>query len=553
VETSSISQPTLVLKSTSSQHPQSRMYYLTNDVFDPNFAAVLCSECKNNCNTFHIILDTGCSFAMTYDSNDFVSPPVYDDWGSVQTASETMPLTAFGTIHWNVQTVTGSTFTLTVPVFLVPNSNVKLISPQDYVRYHGLPTNIDHYGGNALEFWMNLQDGTSKVIASIVSGIRLPVMIAQSVPTNCFCGNTTLSDEFTNVLSTNNQNLSPTQKLLMLDHCRLGHLNFQHLQSLYKPKTNIHLGCDKQGESTPNSLSYEEQGELNKQPCLKPKLPGLLSCPIPKCKACLLSKAKSRPQPGKTTTQDATASGAIKRDDIMPGDKISLDHYQSSVRGRLENTFGQEKESSQHIGGTLFVDHASGLILTFHQPTLGTSDTLRSLGLSEQFFEDHNVTIKQFHTDNGVFTSQEFRQLLNDNNYRLSLSGVGAHHQNGVAERAIQTVMWKARTMLIHLQIYWPDHFKANLWPFALTYAAWMHNHTPTQDLGFAPIELFSGIRLHCYDLRRIRVFGCPTYVLDPRLQDGFKIPKWEPRARLGQFLGFSTTHSTTVSLIRNL
>jgi hypothetical protein len=48
-------------------------------------------------------------------------------------------------------------------------------------------------------------------------------------------------------------------------------------------------------------------------------------------------------------------------------------------------------------------------------------------------------------------------------------------------------------------------------------------------------------------------VFGCPSYVLDPRLQDGFKIPKWEPRARLGQFLGFSGSHSTTIGTIRNL
>jgi hypothetical protein len=50
-----------------------------------------------------------------------------------------------------------------------------------------------------------------------------------------------------------------------------------------------------------------------------------------------------------------------------------------------------------------------------------------------------------------------------------------------------------------------------------------------------------------------VRVFGCPSYVLDPRLQDGFKIPKWEPRARLGQFLGFSSSRSTTIGTIRNL
>ena len=52
--------------------------------------------------------------------------------------------------------------------------------------------------------------------------------------------------------------------------------------------------------------------------------------------------------------------------------------------------------------------------------------------------------------------------------------------------------------------------------------------------------------------LRRARVFGCPTYVLDPRLQDGKKIPKWEAQARTGMFLGFSDVHSSTVGLVLN-
>jgi hypothetical protein len=36
-------------------------------------------------------------------------------------------------------------------------------------------------------------------------------------------------------------------------------------------------------------------------------------------------------------------------------------------------------------------------------------------------------------------------------------------------------------------------------------------------------------------------------------LQDGNKIPKWQPRSRRGKFLGLSTTHSTSIGLILNL
>ena len=54
-------------------------------------------------------------------------------------------------------------------------------------------------------------------------------------------------------------------------------------------------------------------------------------------------------------------------------------------------------------------------------------------------------------------------------------------------------------------------------------------------------------------DLLRTHVWGCPCYVLDARLQDGKKLPKWNRRARMGQFLGFSRQHSSTVALVRNL
>jgi hypothetical protein len=47
-------------------------------------------------------------------------------------------------------------------------------------------------------------------------------------------------------------------------------------------------------------------------------------------------------------------------------------------------------------------------------------------------------------------------------------------------------------------------------------------------------------------------VWGCPVFILDPKLQDGKKLPKWVSCARRGQFLGFSTQHSSTVGKILN-
>jgi len=68
------------------------------------------------------------------------------------------------------------------------------------------------------------------------------------------------------------------------------------------------------------------------------------------------------------------------------------------------------------------------------------------------------------------------------------------------------------------------------------------------------PLELISGYHVPNYThLQCLHVWGCPTFVLDQRLQDGKKLPKWSPRSRLGCFMGYSCSHSSSVSLILNM
>ena len=67
---------------------------------------------------------------------------------------------------------------------------------------------------------------------------------------------------------------------------------------------------------------------------------------------------------------------------------------------------------------------------------------------------EYGVELKRFHTDNGIFKSKAFVEALKDNYQMIIKSGVGAHHQNGVAERAIGTVQAMARAMLLHVRFY---------------------------------------------------------------------------------------------------
>ena len=48
-------------------------------------------------------------------------------------------------------------------------------------------------------------------------------------------------------------------------------------------------------------------------------------------------------------------------------------------------------------------------------------------------------------------------------------------------------------------------------------------------------------------------VWGCPSYVLNPSLQAGMKIPRWEPRSTRGVFCGLSMVHSSEVPQVLNL
>jgi hypothetical protein len=175
-----------------------------------------------------------------------------------------------------------------------------------------------------------------------------------------------------------------------------------------------------------------------------------------------------------------------------------------------------------------------------NQSSLGASHTIRSKRSFElDACQNKGVHVEHYHTDNGIFSKTGFTAALDADDQTINFSGTGAHHQNGTAERAIQTVVYKARSILIHASLCWPDEITLDLWPFALDYAVWLYNHTPGRISGLSPEELFTGSSVDCWHLRQARVWGCPTYVLNPRLQDGGRLPKWEPRARTGQFLVF--------------
>jgi len=61
-------------------------------------------------------------------------------------------------------------------------------------------------------------------------------------------------------------------------------------------------------------------------------------------------------------------------------------------------------------------------------------ETLWAKALFERAMLDHGITVQSYQTDNGVFAAKEFMLEIHNMQQSIGFSGVGAHHQNGVAE-----------------------------------------------------------------------------------------------------------------------
>jgi len=97
-----------------------------------------------------------------------------------------------------------------------------------------------------------------------------------------------------------------------------------------------------------------------------------------------------------------------------------------------------------------------------------------------------------------------------------------------MAERVIQTI-YMARTFIVHVSLNLSEQGVDDLylWGFAVKHAVWINKSIPNQTSGLSPLELLTKTKADHRDLLHSHVLDCLVYVLDPKLQDDKKIPKW--------------------------
>ena len=91
-------------------------------------------------------------------------------------------------------------------------------------------------------------------------------------------------------------------------------------------------------------------------------------------------------------------------------------------------------------------------------------------------------------------------------------------------------------------------------WPFALVASADRINNLHVDMHGQTPEMKFSNTIGSSTRLSHFHTFGYPIYILYARLQSvgGGGLPKWDPRARLGIYLGNSPSHAGSVAQVMN-
>jgi transposase InsO family protein len=178
----------------------------------------------------------------------------------------------------------------------------------------------------------------------------------------------------------------------------------------------------------------------------------------PLCSDCTCAKAcrkQWRTKPKKDNTK------ANKR--LSPGDVVSMDQLISSTPGLIACLHGGRPTTEHYISSTVLVDQASDFCYIYHHTSLNSEETVKAKLAFEAEAKRHGVTIKHYHADNGLFRSKNFKAALEKAGQTISYAGVGAHHQNGIAEKRIGDLQHRATTLLLHAQRRWPDAINIHL------------------------------------------------------------------------------------------
>ena len=271
-------------------------------------------------------------------------------------------------------------------------------------------------------------------------------------------------------------------------------------------------------------------------------------CSPPACAVCIYGGMTKRPWRSKPLKLPRSTKMPIAN----PGQCVSIDQMEVREEGFIAQLKGKLTKQ-RYKYATVFVDQFTGLSYAHLQRSLTSTETVEGKLAFEAYARSMGVRICAYHADNGRFADNLFLKSVETAGQTITFCGVGAHHQNGRAEKKIRDLRESARKMLLHSMARWPQAVTIHLWPYALRNATNMSNMVPDSLDGSCKLERFANVPISPR-LKNFHTFGCPVYALKSDLQNNNgTTSKFDARARLGVNLGLSPRHARNVSLILSL
>jgi hypothetical protein len=276
--------------------------------------------------TFSIIWDSGASISISPNKGDFVGPVTTAGVGTrLKGTAKGLSIQGQGQVMLTVLDASGQLRALKVPAYYVPQARVRLLSTTSLLQSYPDET----ISMEAHQLTLSGIRGSSRcdpVVARVNPSNNLPMT------TSYLCSEVGSVPEALNAVitaaSSENHNLSNAQKELIRLHNRLSHVSYKRIQSLMRSGTLAHS---------------EATRHLRTAACKLTELP--------KCAACQFGKQKRGATPGKRSSIVPDREGMLRDDHLAPGERVSVDHFVCSTKGRLFGSRGKTSQDDMFCGG----------------------------------------------------------------------------------------------------------------------------------------------------------------------------------------------------------
>jgi hypothetical protein len=420
-------------------------------------------------------IDNRCTACISPVLSDFIEPPTPVDTTLVGFGGAPTTGLQKGTLKWTWEDDTGKSHDHIIPnSYYVPQAKVRLLSPQHWIQTLDVPGSCQTFADHATLVWGNYTKTTYMDSKGVFTFTLKPgfqnflayMAVATDDPHADDANPICFECATTEITSDTDDDIEPPIHTFSFD--------LPTDEELQEEKNSSIQHTPHEAEFLQYHYKYGHLSPLRIQELARQRvLPAhLAKCAIPVCLSCIYGKQVKKPWRNKPT------SDFEQNIPTLPGQCVSVDILTSPTPGFIAQLTGT-LTSRRYNHAAVYVDQATGYGYIHLQKSVSEEETLAGKLAFEQLCSRYNIEVKAYHADNDIFAANAWKQSCIDKGQALTFAGVGAHHQNGIAERRIRLLQDMARTMLIHAHSRWPEAITTHLWPYAVRMANDALNATP--------------------------------------------------------------------------